>query len=403
MKRLPQEEDQVVFLLCKQNQELYVLEVHLREGERPRTVTKHHLRLQSPGYGKKLLDFLGSNEFFDISDLCELQIDLETSQEYESMPEYQEDFETMSVEGGNASRPISAKSTFSYVSSSPRMSSRPDSGSSQQSSISTSSFESLLWQNEHYLTDQLLGEPTIATSSTATVRPATAISMMRLPAGSRPMVIIPKARPSTAEQWVDGFKSHMKSNEHLFEEQSFADCSYPLGPPSEKTYSPEPARNTSPIDRFEALHLQSPSFSLMPPPIARQQSKVPIAKKRTPTAKPASTTTTGRKTSLSTKDQTQHQLLQFTSKSRQSSKKAVTPRKSIMTPIKVTIKKRQCCTMCQKRLGPAQTYTCKCEKQFCAQHRYSDRHSCTYDYKTQAKQALAEANPLIKSDKLLRL
>ena len=387
MKRLPQEEDQIVFLLCKQNQELYVLEVHLKDGQRPRTITKHHLRLQSPNYGKKLLEFLGSNEFFDISDLCELQIDLEEVQEFDSLPEYQDDFENMSIGSKTDSRPISAKSAFSDMSMS-KTSSRPDSGSSQQSTISTASLESLLWENEHYLTDQLLGEPSIATEILTSTRPATAISIMRLPSGSRPMVIVPKTRPSTAKQWVDKFKTHMKSNEDLFEEQPGSYNS------SSQSFFQKQSCYSS-IDNYEALNLEyhySPSSSV------KSASKVPIAKKRPPTA------TTSKKASPTTNFFSKNQqLLHFTSKSRQPSRKVVTPRKAIASPIKVTIKKNPCCTLCQKKLGPAQTFLCKCEKQFCAQHRYSDRHTCTYDYKASAKVALREANPLIKSDKLLRL
>jgi hypothetical protein len=39
---------------------------------------------------------------------------------------------------------------------------------------------------------------------------------------------------------------------------------------------------------------------------------------------------------------------------------------------------------------------------FCALHRYSDKHNCTYDYKTAGREAIAKANPLVKADKILR-
>eukprot|EP00043_Microstomoeca_roanoka_P017328 m.180551 g.180551 ORF g.180551 m.180551 type:complete len:861 (-) comp16616_c0_seq3:31-2613(-) len=44
------------------------------------------------------------------------------------------------------------------------------------------------------------------------------------------------------------------------------------------------------------------------------------------------------------------------------------------------------CQRCNAKLKFA--YTCRCEGQFCAKCRYSDRHNCTYDYQKQAKQQL---------------
>ncbi|KAI8909747.1 hypothetical protein EDD86DRAFT_179341, partial [Gorgonomyces haynaldii] len=61
------------------------------------------------------------------------------------------------------------------------------------------------------------------------------------------------------------------------------------------------------------------------------------------------------------------------------------------------------CLQCQKKLGPAQVFNCKCTGVFCAQHRYSDRHQCSHDYKQDHKQVLERENPVVKRDKIIRL
>lgn len=405
MQRLPQDEDQIVFLLCKQNNELFVLEVHLKDGERPKTITKHHLRLQSPLYGSRLIEFLGSNEFFDISDLCELQIDLDND-DFPSLDEYQEDFE---LDSSLNSRPVSASSISSFVSSK-KSTSRPDSGSSQPSNISSAdSFDSLMWETQFLNTD--LPD----TAVPGMMRPATAISLMRLPPGSRPMIIIPKTRPASAIKWIDGFKSHLKSSELLSDStiannadkirkspesvkktpKSFAD---PLVMKNDQTVledypshdsliKDESFKDNEYLEYFQSQSIrQSSSLTLARQKTAERKLKAPIQK---PPKSPP-------------KDQ----ILEFNSTKCGPGSRKATPRKQIRTPQKSIPQKahqRSCCSQCNKKLGPAQIFTCKCEKMFCSTHRYSDRHTCTYDFKTPAKAALAQQNPVVKNEKLVRL
>ncbi|KAI8897952.1 hypothetical protein BC833DRAFT_526467 [Globomyces pollinis-pini] len=73
----------------------------------------------------------------------------------------------------------------------------------------------------------------------------------------------------------------------------------------------------------------------------------------------------------------------------------------MLNPIPVS--KKIVCTQCQKKLGPAQLFTCKCKKSFCSIHRYSDRHDCSFDYKTEGKAVLQRNNPLVKTDKCIKL
>lgn len=47
-------------------------------------------------------------------------------------------------------------------------------------------------------------------------------------------------------------------------------------------------------------------------------------------------------------------------------------------------------------------FQCRCGHLFCALHRYSDKHSCTYDYKAAGQEAIAKANPLVVAEKVVK-
>lgn len=57
------------------------------------------------------------------------------------------------------------------------------------------------------------------------------------------------------------------------------------------------------------------------------------------------------------------------------------------------------CTTCRKRVGLT-GFNCRCGHLFCADHRYSDKHECPFDYRTAGRDAIAKANPVIKAEKL---
>ncbi|XP_068638240.1 zinc finger A20 and AN1 domain-containing stress-associated protein 8-like [Aristolochia californica] len=57
------------------------------------------------------------------------------------------------------------------------------------------------------------------------------------------------------------------------------------------------------------------------------------------------------------------------------------------------------CNSCSKRVGLT-GFTCRCGHLFCASHLYSDKHSCPFDYRTAARDAIAKANPVVKAEKL---
>ncbi|XP_020213137.1 zinc finger A20 and AN1 domain-containing stress-associated protein 8 [Cajanus cajan] len=57
------------------------------------------------------------------------------------------------------------------------------------------------------------------------------------------------------------------------------------------------------------------------------------------------------------------------------------------------------CSSCNKRVGLT-GFNCRCGNLYCAVHRYSDKHSCPFDYRTAARDAIAKANPVVKAEKL---
>ncbi|KAD5802805.1 hypothetical protein R6Q59_023786 [Mikania micrantha] len=69
---------------------------------------------------------------------------------------------------------------------------------------------------------------------------------------------------------------------------------------------------------------------------------------------------------------------------------------------KTTTKVVNRCSGCRKRVGFT-GFRCRCGDLFCAEHRYSDRHDCTYDYKTAGRQAIARENPVVKAAKIVRI
>ncbi len=60
--------------------------------------------------------------------------------------------------------------------------------------------------------------------------------------------------------------------------------------------------------------------------------------------------------------------------------------------------KKSCCAVesCGKKLGLL-GFTCKCEQNFCPQHRHAEAHQCKFDYKETAKQQLLKymSSPIV--------
>lgn len=59
------------------------------------------------------------------------------------------------------------------------------------------------------------------------------------------------------------------------------------------------------------------------------------------------------------------------------------------------------CSGCRKRVGLT-GFRCRCGELFCSDHRYSDRHDCSYDYKAAGRDAIARENPVVKASKIVK-
>jgi len=62
-------------------------------------------------------------------------------------------------------------------------------------------------------------------------------------------------------------------------------------------------------------------------------------------------------------------------------------------------KSKKRCFACNRRVGLT-GFKCRCGDLFCAQHRYSDMHDCSFDYKTAGRLAILKANPVVKAPKI---
>ncbi len=60
------------------------------------------------------------------------------------------------------------------------------------------------------------------------------------------------------------------------------------------------------------------------------------------------------------------------------------------------------CAKCNKKLKLT-AIKCRCDKYFCAAHRYSDLHDCEFDYKNFGKKLLEKQNPTVAPQKVDKL
>lgn len=48
-------------------------------------------------------------------------------------------------------------------------------------------------------------------------------------------------------------------------------------------------------------------------------------------------------------------------------------------------------------------FHCRCGEQFCALHRYADKHNCSFDYKTTGREELQRKHPKVVATKVQKL
>ncbi|XP_053574435.1 AN1-type zinc finger protein 6 isoform X1 [Bombina bombina] len=64
--------------------------------------------------------------------------------------------------------------------------------------------------------------------------------------------------------------------------------------------------------------------------------------------------------------------------------------------------KKNRCFMCRKKTGLT-GFECRCGNVFCGAHRYSDVHSCSYDYKADAAEKIRKENPVVVGEKIQKI
>ncbi|KAA8549723.1 hypothetical protein F0562_001259 [Nyssa sinensis] len=60
------------------------------------------------------------------------------------------------------------------------------------------------------------------------------------------------------------------------------------------------------------------------------------------------------------------------------------------------------CAGCRRKVGLT-GFRCRCGELFCSEHRYSDRHDCSFDYKAAGREAIARENPVVRAAKILKI
>ncbi|XP_020592797.1 zinc finger A20 and AN1 domain-containing stress-associated protein 5-like [Phalaenopsis equestris] len=60
------------------------------------------------------------------------------------------------------------------------------------------------------------------------------------------------------------------------------------------------------------------------------------------------------------------------------------------------------CSGCRRKVGLT-GFRCRCGELFCGEHRYSDRHDCSFDYKAAGREAINRENPLVRASKIVKI
>jgi len=64
--------------------------------------------------------------------------------------------------------------------------------------------------------------------------------------------------------------------------------------------------------------------------------------------------------------------------------------------------KRKRCLSCNKRVGLT-GFDCRCGGHFCAMHRYSDTHDCSFNYRELAQAEIRKHNPVVAAEKVKKI
>jgi len=64
--------------------------------------------------------------------------------------------------------------------------------------------------------------------------------------------------------------------------------------------------------------------------------------------------------------------------------------------------KKNRCHTCKKKVGLT-GFECRCGGLYCGLHRYSDKHSCTFNYKEMAQEQIRKNNPVVVGQKIMKI
>ncbi|KAG5874661.1 hypothetical protein JTB14_006512 [Gonioctena quinquepunctata] len=65
-------------------------------------------------------------------------------------------------------------------------------------------------------------------------------------------------------------------------------------------------------------------------------------------------------------------------------------------------KKKNRCHTCRKKVGLT-GFQCRCGNLFCAIHRYSDKHDCSFNYREMGAQEIRRNNPVVVGEKIQKI
>ncbi|OIS98931.1 PREDICTED: zinc finger A20 and AN1 domain-containing stress-associated protein 5-like [Nicotiana attenuata] len=110
---------------------------------------------------------------------------------------------------------------------------------------------------------------------------------------------------------------------------------------------------------------------------------------------------------LSSSDSSSEILEKLSGTDESRSTSATSPESMDLVGRKAAVKRpreaNRCCGLgCRRKVG-LMPFRCRCGEVFCSEHRYSDRHDCSYDYKAAGREAIAKENPVVKAAKILKV
>ncbi|TPX61640.1 hypothetical protein PhCBS80983_g00944 [Powellomyces hirtus] len=255
MKQVIKDEDPVVLLLCKEDDDMYMLEFHMTDLKDKKPDRRRLLQLAELAGLEVFHDLSASTSNMIMNSLQnqedeEQQAD-ELSRQAYHFQECHQIHRPDSGDSGTSTNTFDSLDRSSSVGSVGSVDGRPMSPLSE-SSTRPSSGESAM---QDLLRDVLGLKPAASYRTRAyprtarrRIRPATAISVMRIPGGAGPMIIIPKTRPASAVQ--------------LAKRRSVMDDTPPATPPTGRTQGgtkPRPQSHNTMMPRASSARARTRS------------------------------------------------------------------------------------------------------------------------------------------------